>query len=130
MDKIIGNCKYGRLVFNKCGNDIYGIFNEYDDTDSANGFAYSDLKRGVIIRYSGETNKITKVREMKDGQQLMSATAQYVIYRQDKQVRISMLSGENEGSVLCTEDAYFWRDIKMTAVETDKANTKWENYFD
>ena len=80
LDKIIGNCKYGRLVFNKCGNDIYGIFNEYDDTDSANGFAYSDLKRGVIIRYSGETNKITKVREMKDGQQLMSATAQYVIY--------------------------------------------------
>lgn len=139
LDKIIGNCKYGRLVFNKCGNDIYGIFNEYDDTDSANGFAYGDLKRGVIIRYSGETNKITKVREMKDGQQLMSATAQYVIYRQDKQVRISTLSGEkdrclhdgeNEGSVLCTEDAYFWRDIKMTAVETDKANTKWENYFD
>ena len=139
LDKIIGNCKYGRLVFNKCGNDIYGIFNEYDDTDSANGFAYSDLKRGVIIRYSGETNKITKVREMKDGQQLMGATAQYVIYRQDKQVRISTLSGEkdrclhdgeNEGSVLCTEDAYFWRDIKMTAVETDKANTKWENYFD
>ena len=68
LDKIIGNCKYGRLVFNKCGNDIYGIFNEYDDTDSANGFAYGDLKRGVIIRYSGETNKITKVREMKDGQ--------------------------------------------------------------
>ena len=26
--------------------------------------------------------------------------------------------------------AYFWRDIKMTAAETDKANTKWENYFD
>lgn len=25
LDKIIGNCKYGRLVFNKCGNDIYGI---------------------------------------------------------------------------------------------------------
>lgn len=101
-------------------------------------FAYGDLKRGVIIRYSGETNKITKVREMKDGQQLMGATAQYVIYRQDNQVRISMLSGEkdrclhdgeNEGSVLCTEDAYLWRDIKMTAVETDKANTKWENYF-
>ena len=25
LDKIIGNCKYGRLIFNKCGNDIYGI---------------------------------------------------------------------------------------------------------
>ncbi len=24
----------------------------------------------------------------------------------------------------------FLVDIKMTAVETDKANTKWENYFD
>ena len=38
--------------------------------------------------------------------------------------------GENDVSVICTEDAYLWQDIKMTAVETDKANTKWENYFD
>ena len=73
------------------------------------------------------------------GSRLMSATAQYVIYRQDKRRSYfnaigekdrCLHDGENEGSVLCTEDAYLWQDIKMTAVETDKANTKWENYFD